>query len=120
MKFYVGLWDLFFGEKVTLEVPGDDGDIIKRVVTKKWLEKMQSESKATRVSTVTVHILDTTGYSIEEWGIGTDVNAATVDKFRDPGTGNLYALSFYEGGKPKTIVLTKAQWEEAKGQLSSL
>jgi len=49
MKTHTGLWDALFGEKVTLEVPSDNGDSTKVVVTTKWIDKMEREGRIKKV-----------------------------------------------------------------------
>ena len=41
MRYSTGLSDLLFGEKITLQGPDEKGNIVKLVVSKKWLDKAQ-------------------------------------------------------------------------------
>jgi hypothetical protein len=41
MRYSVGLFDTLFGEKITLQGPDEKGNIVKLIVTKKWLEQAQ-------------------------------------------------------------------------------
>ncbi len=119
MRFSTGLLDYLFGEKVTVEVPGDDGQVIRRRVTRKWLAKMEQDGKARRIEgdVVRVQHLATDGYQVEHWVVGRDVSADDVQRFRDPKTGEMYAMSMFEDGKPTTYLLSKDKWESAKSHL---
>jgi hypothetical protein len=43
--FSVGFVDSLFGEKIEIEVPGPDGEVLKRTVTRKWWDQMVAEGK---------------------------------------------------------------------------
>lgn len=122
MRFNTGFFDSLFGEKVTLEIPGDDGRIIKRTVTKKWLEQMQRQGKMSPVSqpVVRAHVLSPSGYSVQNWVIGDDIPADTCERFRDSITGDIYVMSFFEAGTERTQVITKPLWEEARKMLDAV
>jgi hypothetical protein len=45
MRYSTGLSDSLFGEKITLQGPDEKGNIVKLIVTKKWLEQAQGEGK---------------------------------------------------------------------------
>lgn len=49
MRFDVGLWDRLFGERVTLEVPTSDGGIVKRRVTRRWVEAAKARGQLEEV-----------------------------------------------------------------------
>ena len=139
MKTSVGFWDALFGEKVTLELPSANGGIKKVEVTRKWMEQMEREGKMKQVSspTVRVNILDPMGgltcdqfddptdfldalgqprdeHRVEHWTIGEQVPKEQHDKFLDPETKELYALTKYEDGKPSTYLIQKSLWEQAR------
>jgi len=123
MKFSIDFWDVLFGEKITIEIPGPEGKIIKRKVSKKWLEKMKSEGQAKEIKDemIRVHMINpVSGDSIEHWTIGKDIDEETVNKFRDPETGDLYALTSFENGQPKRSVLKKDFWEKSKKLMDSI
>lgn len=46
MRYSTGLSDLLFGEKITLQGPDEKGNIVKLIVSKKWLEKAQGRGKS--------------------------------------------------------------------------
>lgn len=119
MQFSTGLFDFLFGEKVTIEVPGKDGKILRRKVTRAWLERMEREGKArkTQEDVVRVHHLATHGYEVEHWVVGRDVSVDDCERFRDPDTQELYAMSMFEDGQPKMYLLNKDKWEIAKARL---
>jgi hypothetical protein len=112
MRFSVGIWDSLFGEKVSLEIPGHDGTIIRRQVTKRWLESMQQGGKMTQIPSVRVHLIHPAGNRDLDWVIGTDVSQETVDRFRDSETGDLYAMTYFQAGEPKMTVLKRSFWEK--------
>jgi hypothetical protein len=41
MRYSTGLSDSLFGEKITLQGPNEKGNIVKLVVSKKWLDQAQ-------------------------------------------------------------------------------
>ena len=125
MRFLVSFWDAVFGEKLELELPGPDGRLIRRRATRRWLEAMKSRGQARDVteSKVRVHMLDPMAsqhYRVEYWTIGTDIPPATVQQGRDPMTGDLYAITVYEAGKPRIQGLTRQLWEVARGQMDAV
>ena len=122
MKFSTGIFDSLFGEKITIELPGSDGQIIKRTVTRKWFEQMQTEGKVRPVaeSMVRVHLLGPGGCTVQHWVVGRDLDLQTCEKFRDPETGDVYALTVFEQGKPKTYFLEKHLWDEAKAKMDAV
>lgn len=123
MKFFTGFWDSIFGKKIIIEVPGPNGQIIKRKVTQRWFEKMKSTGRIKEIKEgmVRVHMINpVSGYSIEHWIVGKDVDVETVNKFRDLKTGDLYAMTAFENGQPKIRVLKKDFWEKTKKLMDSV
>ena len=121
MRFSVGWWDELFGDRVTLEVPNTEGQTIKRQVTKKWLEKMEADGHIKPSQPVVrVHLLGLSGKTVEHWLVGTDIDQETVDEFRDVATGDIYASTHLEKGKPQTFVIKKEEWETLRRKLNSL
>jgi hypothetical protein len=101
-------------------VPTPDGKVVKRSVTRKWLEQMQAEGRISQVdqSVITVHMLDVVkGYYVTSWIVGTDVTDETAAKFRDASTDALYAMKLFRDGQPQTHVLVKHIWDEAKQRM---
>ncbi|MDR3601734.1 MAG: hypothetical protein P4L49_14835 [Desulfosporosinus sp.] len=45
MRYSIGLSDSLFGEKITLQGHDQKGNIVKLIVTKKWLEQAQDRDK---------------------------------------------------------------------------
>ena len=124
MKFSLGFLDQLFGEKITLELPDGNGKIVKRTVTKKWMDQMMNQGKMSIVTDVIrVHILDPLyedGYKVENWTIGEDINQETVTNFQDPQTGDLYAIVVYENGKGKTMVLKKELFDDGLKRIKNI
>ena len=145
MKTSVGLWDAMFGERVTLEMPSPSGGVKKVEVTKKWLKQMEREGKMKPLSspTVKVNILDPMGglsadqfddpadsldaigeprdeHRVEYWVVGEDIAQTEHDKFVDPETKELYALTTYEDGKPSTYLLLRPLWEQASDAMRNV
>lgn len=123
MKFSIGFWDTLFGKKIVMEIPGPNGKIIKRKVSKKWLEKMKEEGQVKEIKDkmIRVHMINpVSGTSVGYWTIGEDVDEETVNKFCDPETGDLYALTSFEKGEPKISVLKKDFWEKSKKLMDSI
>ena len=120
MRFAVGLLDYLFGEKVGLEVPTSDGQTRRRTVTRRWLEQMKREGKMQRVDgeLVRVHHLGLHGYEVEHHVIGQDISPDMAQRFRDPQTQDMYAMSFMENGEAKTCFLKRDKWEAAKATLA--
>ena len=82
MNLSVGLIDRLLGERVTLNVPRPDGEIVERQV-KKLRRKMEAEQRMSQVqeNVVFVRILDPTGDSLQRWTIGEDFESEIVDQW---------------------------------------
>jgi len=120
MKFSVDVRDELFGERVEIEVLGPGG-VIKSSVTKKWLDQMQAEGRMSKVAEplIQVHILHSlSGYRVDHWTIGKDLDTATIAKFQDASTQALYAVTYLEAGEPQTKIMSKSDWEKVKVQLA--
>lgn len=118
MKFSVSPFDEMFGERVELEIPGPNG-IAKRSVTKKWLEKMETEGKIAKSQTpvIQVHMLHPMrGYYVATWEIGNHVSAEVVEKLKDAASDALYAVTILRAGEPETHVIPKSAWDSLKAQ----
>ena len=122
MRFAVSLWDYLFGEKVTIEIPGPENEVIRRKVTKKRFEAMQRQGKMTKLENVVrVHMLHVLrGYTILNWVIGEDIDAERVQKFRDSESGDIYAMTHYEDGEEQTHLLTKRLWEQSRRKMDAV
>lgn len=121
MKFAVGLWDYLWGDKVTIEIAGPDNELIKRKVTKRWFEVMQREGKMRELENVVrVHMLHVlNGYNIQNWVIGQDIDAETVEKFRDSESDDIYAMTHYKDGEEQTQMLARNLWEKARREMDA-
>ena len=113
----MGLFDSLFGKKVTLDLTGDDGKRVQRTVAENKLKQWGAEGKLSVFPTIRVHILDPKGSHTADWQIWRDIPEQVVAMAKQPQTGDLYALTVYEAGVPKTSVLPKAHWLKAKAAM---
>lgn len=145
MRFSVGVWDALFGERVTLELPGPDGQLIRRRVTLKWLKQMEALGMANKLEGefVRVHVLYPSGsvnleniadpdelfdsltasknhYRVETWRIGSDISAEDAENLRDKETGDIYAVAVYENGKQRMRTLPRELWQQGKAQMDEI
>ncbi len=123
-KFSVGIWDALFGKRVVMEIPNISGEIVRRSVTRKWLEMVQNKINSDSSGDeeiVKVHIIDgSQGYSVGYWIMGEDVGANYANRCKDNETGDLYVIHYFEDQEPKTKILTKEQWNIAHRKLELL
>lgn len=122
MSFSVGFIDKLFGEKIELEIPDGNGNVIKRTVTKKWYDKMVREGKFSTVKEeiIKVHMLHPfDGYIILNWVVGVDIPEETVAKFIND-EGELYALTVFEDGEQNVMVITKEMFDNAYERFSEI
>ena len=110
----MGILDSLFGKKATLTLQGDDGQSITRTVSEKKLKQWEAEGLIRTLQTVRVHILDPKGSHDADWVIGTDISEELVAKAKDPNSGELYALTVYGAGNPKTSLMPKEHWLKVK------
>jgi len=145
MKTYVDFWDKLFGKRVSFDLPMPDGSVKKMRVTMKWLEKIQKQRLMKDVTSemVKVNILDPTGgisqenyedptqfieslleqkeiQRVEYWRIGDRVTQEQYDNFLDSETGELYAITTYEDGKPRTFITQRSMWEQAREEMRNV
>lgn len=113
----MGFFDSLFGKIVTRNLTGVDGKPLQRTVPEKQLQQWEGEDKISVLPTIRVHILDPKGSHTADWQVGEDISEEIVAKAMDPQTGDLYALRVYEAGIPKTSVLPKALWLNAKAAM---
>ncbi len=124
MKFSTGFFDGLFEKKTTLQVPQDNGTTRDVPVTEAWLKKMQTEGKISMSEkpsdTVTIHVIGPDGSETRHLRVGVDIPDAQYQKLKDPKTGVLYGLTVYENGTPKTTVIGKQIWEQARTQFGAI
>ena len=115
MPFAVGFWDSIFGKRVTLKIPTTTGDTVRRSVTRRWLDQLQSGGDIlTDRQLVKVHMLDAAqGYSILFWMVGDDIADHMAGRFMDAETGALYAIHYFEHEDSRTELVDKQIWEKA-------
>lgn len=111
----MGILDRLFGKKVTVVFDDGTGKKVSRSVSAADLKAWQEQGKVGILPTVQVHVLDPMGDHTTTWQVGRDVQPDIVQKARDPETGDLYAIRFYEAGVAQTYVTTKQKWLIAKG-----
>lgn len=121
----IGVFDRFFGKKTTIRLPNSDGYTTEYTVTLAWLKKMQSEGKIDIVSenkykVVFFHIVGTDGSETRQIEVGKDIPWEQYNKLADTNDGSIYGISFYENGVPKTVVVSKSIWAQAKSNLDQI
>jgi hypothetical protein len=124
MKFSTGFFDGLFGKKTTMQVPQDDGTTREVPVTEAWLKKMEAEGKISMSErpsiTVPFHVIGPDGSETRQLRVGVDIPDAQYQKLKDPNTGALYGLTVYESGAPKTTVIGKKIWDQARAQFGEI
>ena len=110
----MGLWDSVFGKKITIQGRDNNDKPFETKVSEKQLKKWEKDGLLSKVQLVEVHVLDPKGSYTTQWKIGEDIPLEMVEKFKNPATNKLYALTVYEAGEPKTSVLQHAKWLEIK------
>ena len=70
--------------------------------------------------TVAFHVIGPDGSETRHLRVGVDIPEAQYKKLADPKTGALYGLTVYENGTPKTTVIGKQIWEQAKAQFGEI
>jgi hypothetical protein len=124
MKFSTGFFDGLFGKKTTLQVPQEDGTTRQVPVTEAWLKKMEAEGTISMSekpsNTVPFHVIGPDGSETRHLRVGVDIPDAQYQKLKDPNTGALYGLTVYESGTPKTAVIGKTIWDQARAQFGEI
>jgi len=124
MKFNTGFLDGLFGKKTTLQVPQDDGTTRELTVTEAWLEKMRAEGKVSTSKMpsdpVPFHVVGPNGSETSQLRVGVDISDAQYQELKDPITGAIYGLTFYEGGTPKTVFVGKNIWDQARAGIEEV
>lgn len=133
MRYAVSLFDAIFGRKVVVEIPNPAGGVRKITVTAKWVEKMEREGKLSPADKryVQVHILDPeaamtellegregsdeSDHRVEHWVIGENISVAQYEKFVDPKTKGLYAVTRYADGKRTISLVQRDLWFTVRG-----
>ena len=110
----MGLFDFLTGKKVTLEIPDQSGNIVKKRISKKMLDEMVEKGDLKYIDTVKAHILDPIrGYYSEDWVVGEDVSREHVEKFATESS-EIYVVVAYESGEPKTVIAKKEIWDKQR------
>ena len=110
----MGLWGSLFGKKVTIQGHDENGKPFETKVSEKQFRAWEKDGLLSTQKVVEVHVLDPNGSYTAHWKVGEDIPADIVEKFKNPATNKVYALTVYEAGEPKTSVLPHAKWLEIK------
>lgn len=80
-----------------------------------------NKSEPILTGVVTVHMLGLTGYVVEQWEIGRDVEQVDRDKFYNDADGaSIYAMRLDRNGAIETFILSKSIWMAMKAQLDAV
>lgn len=110
----MGFFDYFFGKKITFEVPDQDGNLVKRKISKKKFDQLIENRTIVKPDMVKSHILSPgSGYTTEDWLIGKDISMDEVDYLATDSL-EIYVLKYYSYGKPETLLVTKNVWDKQK------
>ena len=113
----MGLWGSLFGKKVTIQGHDENGKLFEREVSEKQFKEWEKDGLISTQEAVEVQVLDPKGSYTAHWKIGEDIPADVVEKFKNPATNKIYALTVYEAGEPKTSVLPHSKWLEIKAAM---
>ncbi len=110
----MGLRDSLFGKKVTIQGHDENGRPLETKVSEEQFKNWEQEGLLSKTEVVELHVLDPNGSYTTHWEVGKDIPAEVVEKFKNPATNKLYAVTVYEAGEPKTSLLQHAKWLEIK------
>lgn len=113
----MGLLDSLFGKNVTIQSQDENGNPFEKQVSEKQFKDWERDGLISKQEVVEVYVLDPKGNYTAHWKIGVDIPVDVVEKFKNPATNKLYALTVYEAGNPKTSVLPHAKWLEVKAAM---
>lgn len=69
--------------------------------------------------TIHAHVLDpNTGYTVQEWVVGADVDTKTVRQNSEDG--KIFVLAAYENGKSRFSVVSRRIWDKARGEFERI
>lgn len=119
MSVSVGFWDSLFGDKVTLELPDGKGGIVKRQVTKKWLDKMVAEGQISKA--IKVNIFNSiNGVRKEEWMVNEDIDYQTYSRFTQYDD-ELFFIEFYDDeAELKRMIVQREVYINAHDKFESI
>ncbi|MFA6013346.1 MAG: hypothetical protein WC799_25370 [Desulfobacteraceae bacterium] len=110
----MGLIDSFLDKTITLEVPDQDGNLVKRKISKKKFDQLIENRTIVKPNMVKSHILSPgSGYTTEDWLIGKDISMDEVEYIATDSL-EIYVLIYYSDGKPETLLVTKNVWDKQK------
>jgi len=113
----MGLWGSLFGKKVTIQGHDENGKPFEKEISEKQFKAWKKDGLISTQEVVEVQVLDPNGSYTAHWKIGEDIPADVVEKFKNPATNKVYALTVYEAGEPQTNVLPHAKWLEIKAAM---
>lgn len=106
-----------FSNDVTVYARDGQGKEVETTVSAAEFAAWEARGAVSKLEEVVVHFLTPDGYSERTWLIDRDIPAATAAKYRDPETGDLYAIVVYRSGEPETKIATKEAWEEVEAAM---
>lgn len=98
------------------------GESPGRAIAKRVEERLNKHQfyRSGRTGMVPFYVIGPDGSETRHLRIGADIPEVQYKKLADPKTGALYGLTFYENGTPKTSVIPKQLWEQAKAQFGEI
>ena len=77
-------------------------------------------SQADKRQRVTAHIASPDGTQTREVRVGGEITEEQYTRHKDPVTGEIYALTYYEAGQAKTAFVTLTVWAQAVARMHEL
>ena len=110
------------GEYIVAQVKKPKGGVVEMEVTRKWarIQERKEQMDAAPEEWVQINFIGPRGGRIEILKIGEEIDAAIVDEFLDPDTGQLYGFYMFQAGQEQTQVVIKSMWDIKKQQLAAL
>ena len=121
MKLSLGFFDSLFGEKVPFEINDAQGNPVKRVMTKKYYDKMIQDGKMSVIKPMNAKVFNSvSGLSEVQYKWGEVISEETYNKFFDKITGFIYIFEFYEKGEIQRIVMKKEKFDDTINQVENV
>lgn len=92
----------------------EDGNTVELRTDYVTLKRLTENHSLVKWELVQVWILHPKRHRRATWKIGIDVSREEFERFVDPDTNSLFALTTFENGKPYEQLLPKSQWMKAK------
>jgi hypothetical protein len=116
----MSLWEKIFGKRIEISLKDKQGRAATKTVSAAEFGRSQKAGLVSTAATVTVRVADPKGDYEATWVVGRDVPAAIVARFRDDKSGELYAVTYYEAGKPTTSVVLKTKWLQVRQAMGNI